>query len=224
MNNEIVDSWEKLITALLLEQGLGFDEAKITSILRKLRTFQEIFLEKNEQVNLSGIVDADGFWGKHFYDSLVLLPFVYGKKYLDWGTGGGFPGVPLAIACNELATKTTDIRLCDSTRKKVDAVSEFLLSLEVEHAEAVWGRGEAILSELLPDVCTLRAVAPVEKVCSWISKECPEWLLLLSRAQVLEWKPVLERRLKKFSPEISEIQYEIPKNLGSRSILQVKLA
>ena len=65
---------------------------------QKFEKFLEIFMETNSQINLSAIRDADGIIEKHFIDSLMLAIFfdVEGKV-ADMGTGGGFPGIPLAI-------------------------------------------------------------------------------------------------------------------------------
>lgn len=84
----------------------------------------QIFLEKNQQLNLSAIRDPEGVRIKHIQDSLMLLETKIiqpGMLVIDVGTGGGFPLMPLALSYPE--TKFLGI---DSVRKKTLAVNEML--------------------------------------------------------------------------------------------------
>lgn len=107
-----------------------------------LQKFVALFLEKNKHINLSAIRDEEGMWEKHIEDSLITLPLFeqFGDKklkILDLGTGGWFPGIPLAIMLPQ-----HDFTLLDATRKKIDCIREFVLSLELTNVTAQWGRVE----------------------------------------------------------------------------------
>lgn len=119
-----------------------FQQAGISPSVEQLEKFElllRLFLAKNNQVNLSAIRDETGIIQRHFIDSLAVrdLPeFLDAKRILDFGTGGGFPGLPLAIIAPEKR-----FTLLDATRKKVDAVAEFARKLALENVETKWGRG-----------------------------------------------------------------------------------
>lgn len=108
----------------------------------QLAKFVSIFLEKNTHINLSAIRDEEGVWTKHIEDSLITLPLFeqFGDKklkILDLGTGGGFPGLPLAVMLPQ-----HDFVLLDGTRKKVDCVREFAETLGLKNVTPQWGRVE----------------------------------------------------------------------------------
>lgn len=108
----------------------------------QLQKFVSLFLEKNKHINLSAIRDEEGVWAKHIEDSLITLQLFeqFGDKnlkILDLGTGGGFPGLPLAIMLPQHS-----FTLLDGTRKKIDCVREFADLLGLKNVTPQWGRVE----------------------------------------------------------------------------------
>ena len=76
--------------------------------IKKLAIFREFLLEENQKTNLIAKSQKDKIWTRHIHDSLRILALLQGKEpinILDIGSGGGFPGIPLAIA-----TKNLDIQ------------------------------------------------------------------------------------------------------------------
>lgn len=121
--------------------------------LQKFEKFLEIFMETNSQINLSAIRDAEGIIEKHFIDSLMLAVFYDLTPTLSWeereqlakikiadmGTGGWFPGIPLAIT-----HPGADFTLIDSVGKKLRCIDNFVSELDLKNVTTLNGRAEEI--------------------------------------------------------------------------------
>lgn len=108
--------------------------------MNKLITLRELVLEKNKVLNLTAITDPSEFDRKHIQDSLILteyLPLYPGMKVADLGTGGGFPGLPLAITNPEV-----DFHLIDSVNKKLVFIDEATKELKLTNVTTHHGRFE----------------------------------------------------------------------------------
>lgn len=118
------------------ENGLNPDENQ----LDRLAHFASLVAAKNEIVNLISRKDVKNIIENHVFLSAFTSQFLPDRinKFLDIGTGGGFPGIPLAIV-NPLMRGV----LVDSTGKKVDAVDEFVKKLKLTNVIAENGRVES---------------------------------------------------------------------------------
>lgn len=151
MNNRI----EKLITL-----GREVDIEINDNQAEKLIGYMDRLLEKNKHINLTRITDEDEFIKLHILDSLTLLKTIKNPQanILDVGTGGGFPGIPLAILLEE-----AQITLMDSTRKKLSVVESIAQELEINNVKILHGRAEELGQDFnyreRYDVVTSRAVA-----------------------------------------------------------------
>ena len=99
----------------------------------RLAYFAKLVIDKNKKLNLISKRDVDSVIEKHVFLSAYISKYLPDKvsKYLDIGTGGGFPGIPLAIM-------RPDLRgiLVDSTAKKITAVQEFIDKLKLSNVIA----------------------------------------------------------------------------------------
>ncbi|RZJ78857.1 MAG: 16S rRNA (guanine(527)-N(7))-methyltransferase RsmG, partial [Flavobacterium sp.] len=96
----------------------------------------------NAQINVISRKDIEELYERHILHSLGIAKFCTfkpGEKVLDVGTGGGFPGIPLAILFPE-----TDFHLVDSIGKKIKVVNEVALALGLKNVKASHSRAEQI--------------------------------------------------------------------------------
>jgi 16S rRNA (guanine527-N7)-methyltransferase len=118
--------------------------------------------QKSKEINITAIREYEKILEKHILDSLMCSKIslveerLAKSEVLDLGTGGGFPGLPLAIT-----HPNSNFVLLDSTRKKLDVVKEFAKDLGLSNVKTVWGRAEEVSKEKASkfDVVVSRAVA-----------------------------------------------------------------
>ncbi len=117
----------------------------------------------NSRINVISRKDMDNFYLHHVLHSLgiaKLLSFKPGTKIMDAGTGGGFPGIPLAILFPEAR-----FYLVDSIRKKIKVVKEVARALDLENVEAEQIRAEQVSRTF--DFVVSRAVTDLEVFTKW---------------------------------------------------------
>jgi 16S rRNA (guanine527-N7)-methyltransferase len=133
----------------------------------RLDRYCRLLWEWNEKLNLTRHTDFEKFVARDLADARELAAHLrQGEEVLDVGTGGGVPGVVLAILRPDLK-----VSLCDSVGKKVKAVREILdaLGLEVPVYQL---RAEELLEEMRFDALVVRAVGPLAKLLAWFK---PYW-------------------------------------------------
>lgn len=135
----------------------------------KISIYCDKILEWNEKINLTAIKDREMFRVKHIEDSLscIQLPeYDNAKKVADLGTGGGFPGIPLAIASPE-----KKFVLIDSLRKRLKIIDELCEELDIKNVMTVHARAEELGNDKEHrekyDVCVSRAVARLNVLVEW---------------------------------------------------------
>ena len=105
--------------------------------LKLLGRHVDLLLKWNKSINLTAITEVDEVVEKHVLDSLALAPVLPSGSLLDVGSGGGFPGIPVAIARPEL-----EVVLVDSVQKKVAFLKNALAELRLPKVRAVAARLE----------------------------------------------------------------------------------
>ena len=123
----------------------------------------DVYKEWNDKINVISRKDFDTLYERHVLHSLAIvkfLPFQNGSKILDIGTGGGFPGIPLAIMFPEC-----QFHLVDSIGKKIKVVQEVAAALGLKNVKATHGRAEEVKDKY--DFVVSRAVAELELLVKW---------------------------------------------------------
>ena len=124
----------------------------------------ELYRFWNAQINVISRKDIDKLYLHHILHSLAIarvVSFLPGESVLDVGTGGGFPGIPLAILFPE-----TNFHLVDSIGKKIKVVNEVSKSLNLQNLVATHDRAEQINQKF--DFVVSRAVTQLKDFYPWI--------------------------------------------------------
>jgi 16S rRNA (guanine527-N7)-methyltransferase len=116
----------------------------------------------NAKLNLTRHTDYEKFVGRDVLDSLAFAPFLSPKeKVLDVGTGGGVPGVILAILRPDVT-----VWLCDSVGKKAEAVADIVARLGL-NVPVIHGRAQDLLGPSVFNTLVARAVGPLKEMLRW---------------------------------------------------------
>jgi len=129
----------------------------------KFSLLEPLYKEWNAQINVISRKDIDELYIKHVLHSLAIAKvqkFNPNAKVLDIGTGGGFPGIPLAILFPE-----TNFTLVDSIGKKIKVVNEIVKILQLKNVKAIHTRAEKIEDNF--DFIVSRAVTNMNDFVKW---------------------------------------------------------
>jgi 16S rRNA (guanine527-N7)-methyltransferase len=121
------------LAAGLAELGLDLSEAQ----QQKLLAFRDLLLKWNKTYNLTALRDPEQAISHHLLDSLAILPHVGDGPLLDVGSGGGLPGIPLAIARPELS-----VSMVDTVQKKATFLQQAAIELGLKNVAAHHARVE----------------------------------------------------------------------------------
>ncbi|HWR78246.1 MAG TPA: 16S rRNA (guanine(527)-N(7))-methyltransferase RsmG [Thiobacillus sp.] len=147
-------SIEQQLTAGIAALGLALPEGAEAKLLAYLA-----LLDKwNRVYNLTAVRDAERMVSHHLLDSLAAVPYFQGEAVLDVGSGGGLPGIPLAIARPELR-----VTLIDSIAKKTAFLLQAKAELGLNNLHVVTGRVEDFRPEARFDVITSRAFSDLKE-------------------------------------------------------------
>lgn len=167
--------------------------------------FQEmapLYEDWNSKINVISRKDIDSLYEHHILHSLAIAkylkdkcPDIYenfvkgGIKVLDLGTGGGFPGIPLAILFPE-----THFTLCDSVGKKIMVADSIAKSLKLSNIDTVNTRAESLNGPY--EYVVSRAVASLEEFYPWVKGKFSKGILYLKGGEINEEIAAMMGRFK----------------------------
>ncbi len=131
---------------------------------QQLAALDALYRDWNSKINVISRKDIDGLYEKHILHSLsiaAVFEFPGGSNIIDIGTGGGFPGIPLAIFFPEV-----HFHLVDSIGKKLKVVDSIAAELQLANISTQHIRAEEIKNRKF-DYAVSRAVAPLKELWSW---------------------------------------------------------
>ena len=148
----------------------------------QLQQLLPLYKEWNEKINVISRKDMDNFYERHVLHSLAItkvIQFNKNETILDIGTGGGFPGIPLAILFPE-----TKFILIDSIAKKIKVVEEVSQALQLKNVTAKIARAETVTDKI--DFVVTRAVAKMDDLIFWSNNKHPKQIIALKGGDLKE--------------------------------------
>ena len=178
--------------------------------MERFRKMDALYRDWNSKINVVSRKDIDELYRHHVLHSLGIaaylktqMPDVYDRlrgegvysaalplKILDLGTGGGFPGIPLAVMFPK-----AEFTLCDSIGKKIIVASEVSKGLELENVKTVNARAESLPETF--DYVVSRAVTSLDNFMTWVKGKYTEGILYLKGGDLTE--EIAKAKLRKGS-------------------------
>ena len=181
-----------------------------TEQMEQFRKMEELYRDWNSKINVVSRKDIDQLYRHHVLHSLGIaaylktqMPDIYDRlrgegvysaalplKILDLGTGGGFPGIPLAVMFPK-----AEFTLCDSIGKKIIVATEVSRGLELKNVKTVNARAESLPETF--DYVVSRAVTSLDNFMPWVKGKYTDGILYLKGGDLTE--EIASARLRKGS-------------------------
>lgn len=199
-----------------LEAGLKkLDLCLEDATIERLLAYIQMFDKWNKTYNLSAVRDIDAMISRHLLDSLAILPFVEGQRLIDVGTGGGLPGIPMAICHPE-----REVHLLDSNGKKTRFLFQVKTLMQLDNVQVHNCRVESFQPEERFDGVMSRAFASLEDMttgCRHLLKENGRFWAMKGIYPTDELKPLAKHYIVANSHALT-----IPGEEGERHLLEIR--
>jgi 16S rRNA (guanine527-N7)-methyltransferase len=177
--------------------------------LQQFEALPALYFKWNEKINVVSRKDIENIEERHVLHSLAIakvIEFQENTKILDIGTGGGFPGIPLAIML-----PNSHFHLVDSIEKKIKVVSAIVAELGLQNVKTSVLRVENLSEKY--DFVVNRAVKPLPTIISWTKKLSPKGIICLKGGELSDELKFLENKTTVFniSDFFEEVFFETKK-------------
>lgn len=189
--------------------------------------YREYIIEYNKIMDITNITEEEEMYIKHFLDSVLISKSkinLDGKSIIDIGTGGGFPGVPLKIMHPSIS-----LTLMDSLNKRIRFLEDVTTRLNLDNTISIHARAEELARNKkyreAYDIATSRAVANLSTLVEYCLAfvKVGGYFIAMKGPNYQEELDSANNAINTMGGKIEEvIEYELPNNLGSRSLIIVK--
>jgi 16S rRNA (guanine527-N7)-methyltransferase len=152
--------------------GVELSEAQHVQLLAYLA----LLIKWNKAYNLTAVRNPDEMVSRHLLDSLSVMPFIHSERWLDVGSGGGMPGIPLAILHPD-----KKVTVLDSNGKKTRFLTQVKLELKLDNLTVIHKRVEEFQPEQPFSGIVSRAFSSMENFTNWtrhLGDEQTQWLAM----------------------------------------------
>ena len=143
------------------------------AMMLKSSAYISLIVKWNKIYSLTATKTEEEIFAKHFLDSLTLIPFIQGKNILDFGSGAGFPGIPLAIFM-----PVCHFTLLDANKKKARFLYQAILNLP--NVTAIAKRSENFNPEKPFDCIITRATSSLKNIVEQVKHLCDKNTVILA--------------------------------------------
>ncbi len=208
---------KELFVNILQKSNIDLSDNKI----EKLLIYLEFLYEKSKVMNLTANRDKEGILEKHFIDSLLLTKLIKDseKRFVDVGTGAGFPGLVLAIIYDD-----KEFLLVDSVRKKIEFINEVIEELHLDNVKTSFDRAEELIKKEREtyDVALCRGVANLRIILEYMIPFIKVNGRFLPQKLTIDEVEEASNALKVLNSKIIKIhEFELPILKDKRIILEI---
>ena len=207
----------RLSASRLLLEGcsqLGLELSK--QQLRTLEMHIEHVTRWNQRVNLTSILDIEQMITRHILDSLAIFPYIRGARLLDIGSGGGFPGLPIAITRPDIQTV-----LLDSSRKKTEFLGHVISQLGLSNVSVIHEKVENYRPAQPFHTLMARAFGPIERVLGQVRPlSRPGNRLLMMKGKNPEFE--IRNLIREGIHELSIVELQVPYLDANRNLVVIE--
>ena len=158
MSSMVTPQHAEELTLGARQLGVELSESQHSQLLAYLA----LLIKWNKAYNLTAVRDPDEMVSRHLLDSLSVVRFIEGERQLDVGSGGGMPGIPLAILFPDMK-----VTVLDSNGKKTRFLTQVKLELALANLEVIHSRAEAFQPALSFNGIISRAFSSLEDFTQW---------------------------------------------------------